>query len=85
MHKTTQTPTNRVSKALQLIVCNSLLFLNSLNAQTVTPWMTTGDQTKLLQQQASVSFGTNSGSNPSTITVNAGTTYTPLLSFTLVA
>jgi len=75
MHKTTQTPTNRVSKALQLIVCNSLLFLNSLNAQTVTPWMTTGDQTKLLQQQASVSFGTNSGSNPSTITVNAGTTY----------
>lgn len=75
MHKTTQTPTNRVSKALQLLVCSSLLFLNSLNAQTVTPWMTTGDQTKLLQQQASVSFGTNSGTNPATVTVNAGTTY----------
>lgn len=75
MQKTTQTPTNRVSKALQLLVCNSLLFLNSLNAQTVTPWMTTGDQTKLLQQQASVSFGTNSGTNPATVTVNAGTTY----------
>ncbi|GAA3729601.1 hypothetical protein GCM10022422_09700 [Flavobacterium ginsengisoli] len=49
--------------------------MNSLNAQTVTPWMTTGDQTKLLQQQATVSFGTNSGTNPSTVTVNAGTTY----------
>lgn len=44
-------------------------------AQTVTPWMTTGDQSKLLQQQAAVSFGTNSGSNPSTVTINAGTTY----------
>jgi len=49
--------------------------MNSLNAQTVTPFMTTGDQTKLLQQQATVSFGTNSGTNPSTVTVNAGTTY----------
>jgi len=75
MHKTTQTPTDRVSKTLQLLVCSSLLFLNSLNAQTVTPWMTTGDQTKLLQQQASISFGTNSGTNPATVTVNAGTTY----------
>ncbi|MBL0735345.1 RICIN domain-containing protein [Flavobacterium sp. GN10] len=75
MHKTTQTPTIRVSKALKLLCCGTLLFMNSLNAQTVTPFMTTGDQTKLLQQQATVSFGTNSGTNPSTVTVNAGTTY----------
>ncbi|MFC0778896.1 RICIN domain-containing protein [Flavobacterium sp. HJSW_4] len=75
MHKTTQTPTDRVCKALKLLCCSTLLFMNSLNAQTVTPWMTTGDQTKLLQQQANVSFGTNSGTNPSTVTVNAGTTY----------
>lgn len=75
MHKTTQTPTIRVSKALKLLCCGTLLFMNSLNAQTVTPWITSGDQTKLLQQQATVSFGTNSGTNPSTVTVNAGTTY----------
>lgn len=75
MHKTTQTPTIRVRKALKLLCCSTLLFMNSLNAQTVTPWMTTGDQSKLLQQQATVSFGTNSGTNPSTVTVNAGTTY----------
>ncbi|MBO9586922.1 MAG: RICIN domain-containing protein [Flavobacterium sp.] len=75
MHKTTQTPTNRVCKAVKLLCCSSLLFMNSLNAQTVTSWITSGDQTKLLQQQATVSFGTNSGTNPSTVTVNAGTTY----------
>jgi glucosylceramidase len=46
-----------------------------MNAQTVTPWITSGDQTKLLQQQTAVSFGTNSGSNPSTVTVNPSTTY----------
>ncbi|KQB40333.1 Beta-glucosidase [Flavobacterium aquidurense] len=46
-----------------------------MNAQTVTPWITSADQTKLLQQQATVSFGANSGSNSSTVTVNAGTTY----------
>lgn len=44
-------------------------------SQTVTPWMTTGDQTKLIQQQPAVSFGANSGTNPSTITLNAATTY----------
>jgi glucosylceramidase len=44
-------------------------------AQTVTPWMTTGDQTKLLQQQGNVSFGANTGSNPSAITINPATTY----------
>ncbi|KRD59641.1 beta-glucosidase [Flavobacterium sp. Root935] len=74
MHKTTQTSA-RVNKMRKLLLSSMLLFIYSLNAQTVTPWMTTGDQTKLLQQQSAVSFGTNSGSNPSTVTVNPGTTY----------
>ena len=49
--------------------------LTKTNAQTVTPWITSGDQTRLLQQQGTINFGTNSGSNPSTVTVNSGTTY----------
>jgi O-glycosyl hydrolase len=44
-------------------------------SQTVTPWMTTGDQSKLLAKEPTVNFGTNSGSNPSTITINTGTTF----------
>ncbi|TRW23354.1 T9SS type A sorting domain-containing protein [Flavobacterium zepuense] len=51
-----------------------LLFCTSY-AQTVTPWITSGDQSKLIQQQATVSFAANSGTNASTITVTPGTTY----------
>ncbi len=58
---------------LSAVIITSLFF--KMEAQTVTPWMTTGDQTKLLQQQSNVSFGANSGSSASTITVNTGTTY----------
>jgi glucosylceramidase len=47
----------------------------AVRAQTVNLWMTTGDQTKLLQQQAAVGFGANSGTAATTITVNDGTTY----------
>lgn len=72
MHKTTQKPTKRVKSIMQAIIM--LLFIN-VSAQTVTPFITSGDQTRLLQQQAAVSFGSNSGTNPSTVTVNAGTTY----------
>jgi glucosylceramidase len=75
MHKTTQKPKNRVKVTIMIKVIIMLLFITSVNAQTVTPWITSGDQTKLLQQQGTVSFGANSGSNPSTVTVNAGTTY----------
>ncbi|WP_337968817.1 RICIN domain-containing protein [uncultured Flavobacterium sp.] len=75
MHKTTQKPKNRVKATIMIKVIIMLLFITSVNAQTVTPWITSGDQTKLLQQQATVSFGTNSGTNPSTVTINAGTTY----------
>ncbi|KAF2510190.1 T9SS type A sorting domain-containing protein [Flavobacterium zhairuonense] len=75
MHKTTQKPTNRVKALMTQIIIIMLLCITKTNAQTVTPFITSGDQTKLLQQQATVSFGTNSGTNPSTVTVNAGTTY----------
>ncbi|MBT9395582.1 RICIN domain-containing protein [Hymenobacter sp. NST-14] len=45
-----------------------------LRAQTVSSWMTTGDQSKLLQAQPAVSFGANSGAG-TTINVSEGTTY----------
>lgn len=75
MHKTTQKPTNRVKFATMNFIIMLLLFSTKTNAQTVTPFITSGDQSRLLQQQSTVSFGTNSGTNPSTVTVNAGTTY----------
>lgn len=75
MHKTTQKPTNRIKAFMRQVIILMLLFITKTNAQTVTPFITSGDQTRLLQQQATVSFGTNSGTNPSTVTINAGTTY----------
>lgn len=75
MRKTTQKPTNRVRAFMTQVIIIMLLSITKTNAQTVTPFITSGDQTRLLQQQATVSFGTNSGTNPSTVTVNAGTTY----------
>lgn len=42
--------------------------------ETVQVWVTTGDQSKLLQRQADVTFGPNSGSY-TTINVNDNTTY----------
>lgn len=75
MNKTTPKNKNRMKFIIMMQLIIVLLFCAKTNAQTVTPWMTTGDQTKMLQQQANVSFGANSGSNPSTITINASTTY----------
>jgi len=75
MHKTTHKPTNRVKAILTQVIIIMLFIIIKTNAQTVTPFITSGDQTRLLQQQSTVSFGTNSGTNPSTITINAGTTY----------
>ncbi|MFL9843625.1 RICIN domain-containing protein [Flavobacterium rhizosphaerae] len=46
-----------------------------IQAQTVTPWLTKGDKSALIQQQGNISFGPNSGSSSYTITVNAGNTY----------
>jgi glucosylceramidase len=75
MCKTTQKPTKKTNLIVMTQVLIILLFITAVKAQTVTPWITSGDQTKLLQQQATVSFGTNSGTNPSTVTINSGTTY----------
>jgi O-glycosyl hydrolase/uncharacterized protein YjdB len=65
------------SVSISLKLLPLLLVFLSINAvsQTVTPWMTTGDQTKLLQQQAAVNFGANSGTNPSTVTLNTAQTF----------
>ena len=60
---------------LILFVIILFAFLVKAEAQTVTPWMTTGNQTKLLLQQANVSFGSISGTNPSTVTITPATTY----------
>ncbi|WP_456314668.1 RICIN domain-containing protein [Pseudomonas shirazensis] len=73
MKKTTPKTKNRMKYTIMM--CCIIITSFITNAQTVTPWITTGDQTKLLQQQSSVSFGSNSGTNPSTVTINAGTTY----------
>ncbi len=70
-----------------LCVCLTLviLFLSFFStraiSQTVTPWMTTGDQTTLLQQQANVSFGTNITPTSATVTLTTGTTYQSMEGF----
>ncbi|RZJ73927.1 RICIN domain-containing protein [Flavobacterium sp.] len=61
-------------KSLVLTAAIALLGTHT-KAQTVTPWLTRGDQTALLAQQGNVSFAANSGTNASTVTVNPGTTY----------
>jgi glucosylceramidase len=60
---------------LGIMAAGLSLHPGSLTAQSVSSWMTTGDQSKLLQQQTNVSFGANSGTAAATITVNEGTTY----------
>ncbi len=44
-------------------------------AESVSVWMTSGDQSKLLQQQGGVTFAPDAGTVSNTITVNEGTTY----------
>ena len=53
------------------LICYSLL----LSAQTVTPWLTRGDGSTRLSQQATVSFGADAGASRSSIDVAAGSTY----------
>jgi uncharacterized protein YjdB/O-glycosyl hydrolase len=71
--------TKKLSRVLCVFVLLLALFLSVFNnrafSQTVTPWMTTGDKSKLLQQQPTISFGANTGTNPSTITLTPSTTY----------
>jgi uncharacterized protein YjdB len=46
-----------------------------LAAQTVTPWLTTGDKTSLIAQQPNINFAANSGTNPATITLTPSSTF----------
>ncbi len=43
--------------------------------ESVSIWMTSGDQSKLLQQQSNVTFAADAGTAGTTITVNDATTY----------
>jgi glucosylceramidase len=43
--------------------------------ETVSVWLTTGDQTKLLAQQADISFAASSAAASTTITIDDATTY----------
>src|SRR5579859_2339484 len=60
-----------------LIIGSFVLPLNNIAAAgpTVNVWMTTPDQSQLLASQPSLTFNTDSGSNPLTITVNPSTKY----------
>lgn len=53
-----------------------LLFtLNTVTSQVVTPWFTTGDQSKLLQPQTTVSFGPNISPASVIVTLDPSTVY----------
>jgi glucosylceramidase len=43
--------------------------------ESVSIWMTTGDQSRLLQQQGNVTFAPDAGTGGTTITVNEGSTF----------
>lgn len=47
----------------------------ALANETVSIWMTTGDQNQLLQQQGNVTFSPDAGTNATTINVDEGSTY----------
>lgn len=44
-------------------------------SQVVTPWVTSGDKTKLLQQQSTLSFAVNSTSGGNTLTINPASSF----------
>lgn len=61
---------------------NTFLFLllccftgGILSAQSVTPWLTSGNQSSLLAQQPTVNFGNQIAPAPATITLNADNTF----------
>ncbi len=60
-------------KVLSLVVF--LFFSGQLSSQTVTPWLTTGDQVQLLQKQSHTSFSISPAKNASTITIDASSTF----------
>src|SRR5450830_134417 len=64
-----------VLAAVMLLGASLLAAPVAAAGETVGVWMTTADQTKLLQQQANLTFAPDSGSNPTTIDVTPATTY----------
>lgn len=61
--------------AMALIAASFAVSPTLAAGETVNVWVTTPDQSKLLAQQANLTFAPDSGSNPLTITVNPATTY----------
>jgi glucosylceramidase len=49
--------------------------------QTVIPWFTSADKSRLLQQQAALSFSTNASTATATVTVNPTTIYQTMVGF----
>jgi len=71
LSKMNQKLVNRISVGFFV----ALFAISSAVAQTVTPWLTSGDQSKLLQQQSTISLGANTGSANVIVTVDPATTY----------
>ncbi|MDP4239794.1 MAG: glycoside hydrolase family 30 beta sandwich domain-containing protein [Bacteroidota bacterium] len=57
------------------LVVLSVCLLATSFSQTVTPWITSADKSKLLQQQSTVNFSSNSGTANVTINLYPATTY----------
>ncbi|GAB2699227.1 ricin-type beta-trefoil lectin domain protein [Mucilaginibacter koreensis] len=57
------------------VVASAAMTTPRAATSAVSVWMTTGDKSKLLAQQASLNFAADAGTNPNTITVNEGTSY----------
>ncbi|MDD4969303.1 MAG: glycoside hydrolase family 30 beta sandwich domain-containing protein [Paludibacter sp.] len=66
---------NQIIRQIAVTAALLSIALISVTSQTVTPWFTSGDKTRLLQQQTPVSFGTSSNPANVTITLDPATTY----------
>ena len=69
----------KVTGILQCKIITSIILLifafTVVESQSVTPWLTSGDKTRLLQQQGPVSFSTVASSTNATIYLYPATTY----------
>ena len=80
MRRKTSKAFNAIRQLIVLAIM-AALFISFLTApvraagETVGVWMTTTDQSQLLQPQANLTFAPDSGSNPTTVDVDMGITY----------
>jgi glucosylceramidase len=74
MRKLTHSFVPLLAAGLALLPMAGFRPANTLANEPVSVWITTGDRTKLLQQQGSINFGSGA-SGTSTITVDENTTY----------